>query len=393
MISVACGTNGRLDIGFMGGAVDQERVFEVSSTNLSTGFFLEEKGTDGHVNLKMPASICYVSLDEIPQNTMIVKYHNDGKGYSVIPTQRIQMDGVNGLIAFVDSFSGYGIKSVSQAELDEMANSLEEAGFDWVLRIDDKVQGEMGPYVIYEVAGLIEMKNTEAPNPRVMQGPYRGQAVMRDFMDITVEGQTVYTVVERSDREAEFTLYPVFESYEPEPGSGLPMLCGLVAKSYAGKGVLKLRQEIKEGQALDQGGINILDIVDPLANQWGTPIPKVVDSEMPFTVTTEGPMAYFNFNMDQIGPITLTGSIVGYPKKPEEPEEAPRDLELAPLVVDKKVTNQEPKPEPEDDDTDYEEFSPEEDLRFHENEDGSVDYDSDGDGEPDIRLSPLVVKR
>lgn len=396
VISIPCGANGRMDIGFIGGAVDQDVVFEVSSINLSTGFCLEEKGLQSNVELKIPASICYVTLDEIPQDTMIVKYDDNGTGYSVIPTQRVQIGDVNGIIAFVDGFSSYGIGSVSKAEMDEMANSLEEAGFDWVLRIDDKIQDKVGAYMTYEVAALIEMRNTEAPNPRVMQGTYRGQAVIRQFQDVTFEGETFYGVTEGKDMEAEFTLHPVFQTFEPEPGSDLPMLCGLVAESYAGKGILKLKKVISEGSNGDNSGINIMDLVDPLANQWGIPVPRSIDMETTFTVTTDGPMAYFTCYIEGVGPVTLTGSIVGYGKKSkEEPKvelEPLKELELEPLVVDKKQNNQEPNPEIEDD---YMEDLPpwDDDLRFHENEDGSVDYDIDGDGEPDIRLSPLIIKR
>lgn len=410
VISISYGDNARIDIGFMAGAVDKDVVFEVSPTNLLPGFYLEEKGLVGGIDLKMPASICYVTSDEIPKDTVIVKYHDDGKGYSVVPTQQVQMSGVNGLIAFVDGFSGYGVKSVTQSELDKMANDFEKSGFDWVLRIDDNTQELVGTYMSYEVLALIEMRNTEAPNPRVMQGTYRGQAVMREFVDITFEGLDVYSMIEGSDREVEFTLHPIFEIYEPEPDSGLPMLCGLVAESYAGKGVLNLIKEISGEPAIGSGGTNILDIVDPLANQWGVANPKVTQMEIPFTVKTDGPMAYFTYHIEQVGAITLTGSIIGYPKVPQRqsdklPEPFP-EIELEPLRVDKKPENQNTKPEIEDDYTDYDfetedddmdyDFETkndyEEDSRFHENEDGSVDYDADGDGEPDIRLSPLIVK-
>ena len=246
VISIPCGANGRLDIGFIGGAVDQDEIFEVSSTNLSTGFYLEKKGLQGSVDLNIPASICYVTLDEIPQDTMIVKYHNNEVGYLVIPTQRVQIGDVNGIIAFVDGFSGYGIASVSQAEMDEMANTLEEVGFDWVLRIDDMIQDRIGPYMTFEVAALIDMRNTEAPNPRVMQGTYHGEAVIRQFQDVTFEGETFYGVTEGRDIEAEFTLHPIFQIFEPEPDSNLPMLCGLVVESYAGKGVLRLKKVVSE---------------------------------------------------------------------------------------------------------------------------------------------------
>src|SRR5690606_29304427 len=140
VITFQFGDNSRLDISFTEGSVENERAFEVSPISSSSigkdnyaGFYLTEKGTTGNVEVNAPATICYMTTDEIPDDVRIVKYGEDGEEDMVVPGYRIKTKEGNGLMAFVNSFSGYGVKKVSKGQIARMADMLEKYGFDWIL--------------------------------------------------------------------------------------------------------------------------------------------------------------------------------------------------------------------------------------------------------------------
>lgn len=183
VITFPCGNNARLDIAFTEGSVESERTFELSPVKASSignnqyaGFYLTEKGSEESVEIKAPASICYMTKDEIPEDMRIVKFGENGQEDIVVPGYRVKTKDGNGLIAFVNSFSGYGVKKVSKVQIERMANMLQESGFDWVLDVDDhyKVMLPDGSETMLQLRMVME--NTTSPYFYSMQGKYNGQA-------------------------------------------------------------------------------------------------------------------------------------------------------------------------------------------------------------------------
>ena len=81
------------------------------------------------------------------------------------------------MIAFVNSFSAYGVKKVTKADIEHAANWHERYGFDWVLEVEDqyKVLTPEGSELF--IGCQILMVNRSAPSVLTMQGPYKGEAM------------------------------------------------------------------------------------------------------------------------------------------------------------------------------------------------------------------------
>lgn len=379
VLSVACGENARLDISLPAGALESDKVLELIPLEdgdfLVPGFSLNEKGGNGLI-LQAPAGICYVTSDELPENACIVKYSENGKDYTLIPSQRYQRGETSGLVAFVQSFSSYGVRVVTKDELEEMADELERTGFHWRLKVEDKdgfteinsddwVTGETN----YEASLDMVLFNIDAPSPYVMHGQYRGAAKMVSDVKVTMEGAPMFfSIVEATDEMASLTLYPVFEEYEPDPGSGLPPLSGLIPIRYEGKGTLHMKNPKDLGAEVSEHGINLMTVVREF-EQSGLDLPGLQEESFPVTIVTEGPMAYVTLTLKEGRSVTFTGSIVG--------TSADQKIEIVPLVPD---VGQEDKQVEESKTT------------CTENPDGSYDYDMDGDGKTDFTLYPLITK-
>lgn len=381
IISVPCGDNARIDISLPAGAMSGSTTLELAPLQskpdkgwIAAGFHLNEEGENG-VLLQSLASISYVTSDELPENASIVKYSDDGKSYKPIPSQRYETADAFGLIAFVESFSAYGVKAVTDAELEEMSDEMEEKGFNWVLEVDDmagfteQYSGEISGSTSYEAYLDMVLVNSESPSPFVMNGPYSGYATMQSKATLTVDGTPFgFSLVEAKDDTASFTLYPVFEQYLPEPGSGLPPLSGLVPIRYEGEGVLYMRNAKDIGTG-GQDGLNVLDLARQMEAQYGIGSPPIQDEHIPFTVVTEGPMAYLRLQVSNGASLTMVGSIVGY-SKGQRPV-------IVPLPTEEQ-RNREPLPKTE--------------TSQYQDENGTIHYDLDGDGQTDFSLFPLDIR-
>jgi hypothetical protein len=123
----------RFDIVFSPGSLESDSTFEAvpykqsgqnDSGYVSPGFFLSQKGSGEEITLKSPASICFTTDAQIPKNTMLVKYNENENTYTPIPSHRVSINGVQGLIALTEGFSGYGVKTLSQDEIGKMGDDL-----------------------------------------------------------------------------------------------------------------------------------------------------------------------------------------------------------------------------------------------------------------------------
>ncbi|SCG84365.1 hypothetical protein DW1_2805 [Proteiniborus sp. DW1] len=402
VITFSCGNNARLDIAFSEGSVENERIFEVSPISSSfigknnyAGFYLTEKGTTGSVEVNAPVTICYMTTDEIPEDVRIVKYGEEGEEDIVVPGYRIKTKEGNGLMAFVNSFSGYGVKKVSKGQIARMADMLEKYGFDWVLDVDDhyKIMLPDGTETMLQCRVLME--NTTSPYFYSMQGTYNGQAKLGLYgakdVGLEIEGFNLPLIfgLMYGDDNASFKLIPVFEEYDTIGGTGVPLV-SLIPKGYVGKGMFQL-------------------VLDGLEYMGGEHESEDDEAEpIPFTVFTRGPIAYLNIHYYGLGYMKFQGSIVGHAKKTEKELPTPiGEIELVPLTQDVPLSEYKPddntvdinnddKPDVSVDDSPGNEIKFDNngdgkaDITIRESDDGGIEYDMDGDGKPDITIYPLI---
>ena len=379
VLSVACGENARIDISLPAGVFGSDKLLELIPLEggdlLVPGFSLNEKG-GSNLTLQAPAGICYVTTGDLPENACIVKYSHDNQYTKPVPTHRFQWGKTSGLVAFVNEFSSYGVRVVTKAELEEMADELEDKGFHWRLLIEDKdgfnetnsdewITGETN----YQASLDMVLFNIDAPSPYVMHGQYRGAAKMVSDVKVTMEGAPMFfSIVEATDDNASLTLYPVFQEYEPEPASGLPPLSGLIPIRYEGKGTLHMKDPIDLGPEMSEHGINLMTVAREF-EQSGIDLPGLQEENLPVTIVTEGPIAYVTLALKEGRSLTFTGSIVG--------RSADQKIEIVPLVPESGKENKQVEKS---------------ETTCIENPDGSFDYDMDGDGIIDFTLYPLIYK-
>lgn len=379
ILSVECGKHARMDISLPVGTIKSDTLLELRPLTggdfLAPGFTLTEKGEEG-LTLQAPAGICYVTSGELPKNACIVKYSENGKDYTPIPSQRFQRGETSGLVAFVQSFSSYGVKVMTDEELSAMADEMERAGFHWTLRVDDKdgfietnAEDGISGETIYEATLDMTLVNTEAPASYVMHGPYHGAAKMLSDVKVTMEGAPMFfSLVEATDEAASLTLYPVFQEYEPEPGSGLAPLSSLIPIRYEGKGTLHMKNPKDLGGAASEHGINLMEVARQF-EEGGLDLPGLQEEAFPVTIVTEGPMAHVTLALREGKSLTFTGGIVGM--------SADQKTEIVPLTHDAGQQNKQAEKSK---------------TTCTENPDGSYDYDMNGDGKTDFTLFPLITK-
>lgn len=386
----------RFDIIFTENSIEKDMTFNVSPINeipnknqefFSYGFYLSEKGSDDSVKLKIPASICYTTSKEIPKNTVIVKYNEDGNGYNVVPTQRITIKGVNGLIAMVPSFSGYGIKTVSQEEIDKMGDTMTESGLDWVLKVDDEVimniPGEEGGEVNFSTNLQLLMENTERKDSWVMHGVYNGDACLNIGVDISIEGQNFSSNFTGNAGNESFRLYPVLKVYDAVD-NGLPLV-GLAPENYIGIGILHFKwNHIKS----DNGGADIVDIA-ALFGAAG----DAQDQSVMFSVVTNGPYAELVLvDFNNLGTLAYDGIIVGHEKNRPKDLDSIELVDLAEKYREKMSRNKKIK-DNSDGSVSYDKNGDGKNtITVNKAENGSLNYDINGDGEYDIEIAPLTIK-
>lgn len=402
LITLPCGSDAKLEVSFPMGAVDNDRQLTVTPVKsapgkdddyLSKGFFIAEKASTESVVINRPASIYYITSNDIPEDVSIIKYDETGNGYKVVPTQCFEMNGCHGLITFVDSFSAYGVKKVTQQEREAMYDRITDSGFNWHLEIDDhfRVIAEDGT----DLTLIFKMfaDNRESPGYLAMSGPYKGQAAlglyfMKD-VGAELEGMEIPAVaglVEKDDK-ASITLYPILD---PELGENA--LPSLKFNDYTGKGKLLLTLDMVGFMGLDGDDGEVIEDI----------------SEVPFSIITRGPIAYATLNYEGYGYMSFKGSIVGQARvEGEEPN--PPELEIAPLVAQDEISHYEPEDysaDLNDDGRPDASLEPDgkadihydnngdgkTDITVWENEDGSFSYDENGDGKADLTLFPLTKK-
>lgn len=394
---------GRFDIVFLQGSIENDSTFEVSpimrisesnKEYFSTGFYLSEKETGEGVTLKAPASICFTTDKQIPENTMIVKYNEKGDGYTVIPTWQISISGTRGLIAMVEGFSGYGIRTVTQGEIDSMADELVKKGFDWVLTSDDEytqvIPGIDGGQVTLTGHLNMEMTNSQGTDAWLMQGAYSGAASLIAGIDIFVEGESFFSDFNGETVEASLMLYPVPKVY-PSINGG-PELVGLVPEYYIGSGTLKFQwAHTQPGKA----GTDIFDM-GMMFGMSG----ELSEQLVSFSVITSGPFAKITLlDFNSMGPMIYDGMIVGHGKSitATQPELKPgpklEALDISERYHEDMLKMAQAKANPDggvsmDKDGDGKYI-----LTVTPGDDGVFYYDLNGDGERDLELAPLVVKK
>jgi|GEM_PF-1339152 len=395
-VSLPWGDNALLEITFTDGAVNEDTVFEITpevdNGSGYPGFHLSEKGGSESVRINYPASICYMTTDEIPEDLRIVKYSEAGAFDLIVPSYRVKTEKGNGLIAFVNSFSAYGVKRVTKADIEYTADAHESYGFDWVLRIDDeyKIMTPDGAEAIF--ACKISMENTTAPSSFTMQGLYQGEAMFAtgvvqletgEYID-GMEIPLAFAMFE-CDRNAQFTLLPVLDAKE-DANPLAPI--SLRHRDYAGKAMFSMKIEALGFMGEDFDGD------DEGVNQE--------PEDYPVAVITRGPMAYATVDYPGLGVLTFKGSITGHGKKTED--EIRERIEIAPLNYDSPVKeiqadnysvdlNGDGKSDAGanynyiDDRLEYDrDGDGKTDITVTQNADRSIDYDTDGDGEADIIL-------
>lgn len=395
-LSFPWGENALLEITFTDGAVDEDTVFEITpeADNGSgyPGFHLNGKDGAESVQINYPASICYMTADEIPEDLRIVKYGYDGAYDYIVPTYRVKTEKGNGLIAFVNSFSAYGVKRVTKADIEYTADAHESYGFDWVLNIDDayKIMTPEGVEAIF--ACKISMENTSAPSSFTMQGLYKGEAMLASgVVELEtgeyIEGMEIPLAFAMyvCDRNAQLTLLPILDEHEDDN----PLApISLRHRDYVGKAIFSMKIEALGfmGEEFDEDHEGVNQEPD----------------DYPVAVITRGPMAYATIDYPGLGVLTFKGSIVGHGKKTEN--EIRERIELAPLEFNSPLKEIQADNYSVDlngdgkmdagarfidsgDPLEYDrDGDGKTDITVNQNPDGSIDYDTDGDGEADIIL-------
>ncbi|MGI6124307.1 MAG: FG-GAP repeat domain-containing protein [Acetivibrionales bacterium] len=399
-ITMPCGDNARLEISFVEGSVSEDTVFEITPIKTGKdgypGFHLNQKGSNKDVQVDYPVSICYMTTSEVAEDLRIVKFNENGDDYIIVPTYRVEAGESKGLIAFVNSFSAYGVKKVTKSDIEHAADWHELYGFDWEMNVDDQYK-MIGPDGTELFLGCnICMVNKSAPSSFTMQGQYTGEAILGigavQFNTGTfVEGMELPLAVTLfwSDRNANLELLPIFEK-EEEADPLKPI--SLKHRDYVGKGILNLT----------------LDNLEFMGKDHEKGDPGMVDDEpepYPVSVVTRGPIAYVIFEYPEIGPFKFKGSIVGHGKKTEK--ELPQRIEIAPLDYNSPMKDHEPDDYTVDLNNDsnpdvgvkqdsngrieYDgDGDKKTDVTVTTDSDGIISYDTDGDGKPDIILTPLI---
>lgn len=370
-IAIPSGDHASLDISFAEGSVSEDTVFKVTPLTAGgyPGFVLEEKGAEGNVLIDYPAGICYMTTEEIPDDLRIVKLDKNGGIDAIMPCYRIKAGDCNGLMTFVNSFSAYGVKRVSRADIDHAAYWHEKYGFDWILEVEDqyKIIAPEGTELFFGCQ--MRMVNKSAPSLLTMQGPYHGEAIflyggVETNTGAFVEGMEVPLVFaySESDRNASLTLYPIFSREEEESG-----LIRLNLKDFAGKGILNLS----------------VDMFEFMGEEFNEDDEGFVENEpepCPVSVITRGPIAYVNVPYPMLGTLKFKGSIVGHARKTEE--ELPARIEPVPLNYNSPLNDF----SLEDDTVDFD-GDGSQDTGIRQNSDGDLEYDGDGDNHTDITIS------
>ncbi len=322
---------------------------------------------------------------------MIIKYNEDGSGYSVVPTQRINIKGVNGLIAMVQSFSGYGVKTVTQEEIDKMGDETISTGLDWTLKVDDEFkneiigEGDIEGGLTFISNLLLSMENTQRKDSWMMHGTYTGEAHLAIGVDIYLEGEIYNSSNFTGDVQNEsFVLYPVPTVYDTG-GDGLPLV-GLVPEYYMGAGILHLKWSHVPSQ---KGAMDIVDV----AGMMGTPM-DITEKDVAFTVITNGPYAEVELlDFSMYGSVVHKGIIVGHGKDtPKESDSVPLE-DLAARYREKMAREAQIKSNSDGSVSIDKNGDGKDTITINISEDSSLRYDTNGDGVYDIEIAPLEVKR
>ena len=395
--------DGRFDIVFSPGSLESDSTFEAvpykqsgqnDSGYVSSGFFLSQKGSGEEITLKSPASICFTTDAQIPKNTMLVKYNENENTYTPIPSHRVSISGVQGLIALTEGFSGYGVKTLSQDEIDKMGDDLAQKGFNWVLTSQDDylkvIPGEEGGEVRYTAHLEMNLKNTRGTDAWLMQGLYQGMASLLVGTEIFVEGETFYSDFFGETAETNFTLYPVLKVY-PSANGG-PELIGLVPDYYIGSGTLHFKWNHVKSQ---KAGHDILDMGAMLGMSS-----ELSEQAVSFSLITSGPFVEITLlDFNTFGPMTFKGMIVGHGRGPSatEPKTPPAPqleaLDISQRCHDDLLRMAEVSVNPDGDIGLYSNNDGISELTVSQGDDGSYLYDLNSDGERDLELVPLVFDK
>ena len=128
---------------------------------LSAGFYLkDELDPEKHVKLKSPAQIFYWQKGPLPENSFIFRYSDDLKDMIIVPGIQIKCGEFYGLMAEVDSLSGYGVGSCTEMELVDLSKIYREEQ-------DKEKKKTEGKYFIWRLEAGRDNIRVVNPNPDV----------------------------------------------------------------------------------------------------------------------------------------------------------------------------------------------------------------------------------
>lgn len=188
----------------------------ISSTHLDgkdllvKGFSLEEKGTGQSPAMKSPALIIFSVTGTVPDEASVIKYHDDGEGYDVIPSRIISKDGKSMVAASVSGFSKYGIKLIP--DQDKNRSGIETEDFNWVIYIKDKFSFTTGPM---QQSITVDLKAVNTSG--YIFGKYSGSISALTTNDMEAYGGKFTAPMKSNDPNLSFSVdIPVVPLVEPQ---------------------------------------------------------------------------------------------------------------------------------------------------------------------------------
>ena len=263
---------------------------------ISRGFDIEFQEAGNAAAFSFPAVIQFVFDRALPEGASIVKYSNEGKDYLPVRSTITSRDGLTYLTAGVTGFSAYGVRELTSAEIEALADQLEEKGFDWVIRIDDKKEGVVSP------------DGTQCTMIFRMSAVNSGDFFMDNFKGeasfLSVGAKEVGAVIpaagamEVKDSDVEFSLVaPLDPPIKTE--DGLTTIEPLVKRDWTSSGKFRFVMSMVGFMGIE------MEVDDADQDAF----------EVPYEVSIYGPQAVVTLRIPGFEEMDFRGSIIGHGKK------------------------------------------------------------------------------
>ncbi len=288
----------RVKIIFPQGALANDADIEVGERTergpdiASSGFSLNQKGSDQGPTLKYPALIVFGFDKELDKNVSVVRLKNGG-AYDVIPTRVSVKNGKTSLVAQVDHFSDYGTRYIDPAAGERAKQDQKPSDFNWVIYVKDSANVDAGSM---QRKITLDFKAVNASGD--IGGAYTGYAHATTNNDMEAMGGKMDADFQIKDDNVTFEVAPYVELADlVERDDGLANLEPEKLPDFFGNGVMHM-----SGSGVATGRIGAYG---------GSRDVKAEDSSDPFTVAVTGPLVRLSVNITGVGMVYFDGYIRG----------------------------------------------------------------------------------